>query len=133
MTGRTNAVPDGGQDRPRLTYARALTSDLTRRDEGGAGVMAGAPGTGRRGGAAGRVPVLLSDPRVSAVPVRDVGEPLIGLDESFGPSRAQVRVSLARQLVRARERLPHEHSRPETRLVGATPARLVGRAASRSG
>jgi D-alanyl-D-alanine dipeptidase len=106
MTGRTNAVPDGGQDRPRLTYAPALTSDLTRRDEGGAGVMAGAPGTGRRGGAAGRVPVLLSDPRVSAVPVRDVGEPLIGLDESFGPSRAQVRVSVARQLVRARERLP---------------------------
>ena len=106
MTGRTNAVPDGGRDRPRLTYAPALTSDLTRRDEGGAGVMAGAPSRGRRGGAAGRVPVLLSDPRVSAVPVRDVGQPLIGLDESFGPSRAQVRVSVARQLVRARERLP---------------------------
>jgi zinc D-Ala-D-Ala dipeptidase len=72
MTGRTNAVPDTGQDRARLTDA----------------------------------PVLLSDPRVSAVPVCENGEPLIGLDESFGPSRALVRASVARRLVLARGRLP---------------------------
>jgi zinc D-Ala-D-Ala dipeptidase len=106
MTGGTSAVPDSGQDRERLTGAQVLTSDLTRGYEGGARVMAGALSGGRRGGAAGRAPVLLSDPRVSAVPVRDAGEPLIGLDESFGPSRALVRVSVARRLVRARGRLP---------------------------
>jgi len=40
-------------------------------------------------------PVLLSDPRVAAVPVRDSAEPLTELDESFGSSRALVRVSVA--------------------------------------
>jgi zinc D-Ala-D-Ala dipeptidase len=51
-------------------------------------------------------PVLLSDPRVSAVPVRDSGEPLTELDESFGSSRALVRVSVARRLALARAGLP---------------------------
>ncbi|MGH2351721.1 MAG: M15 family metallopeptidase [Chloroflexota bacterium] len=51
-------------------------------------------------------PVLLSDPRVSAVPVRENGEPLAELDELFGPTRARVRVSLAGRLVVARENLP---------------------------
>ncbi len=51
-------------------------------------------------------PVLLSDLRVSAVPVREVGEQLVELDESFGPCRARVRASVARRLVRAQERLP---------------------------
>jgi D-alanyl-D-alanine dipeptidase len=50
--------------------------------------------------------VLLSDPRVSAVPVRDVGEPLTELDESFGHSHALVRASVARRLVLARDELP---------------------------
>jgi hypothetical protein len=50
--------------------------------------------------------VLLSDPRVAAVPVRDCGEPLTDLDESFGPSRALVRVSVARRLALARAGLP---------------------------
>jgi zinc D-Ala-D-Ala dipeptidase len=50
--------------------------------------------------------VLLSDPRVAAVPVRDSGEPLTELDESFGPSRALVRVSVARRLALARAGLP---------------------------
>jgi len=50
--------------------------------------------------------VLLSDPRVAAVPVRDSGEPLTELDESFGSSRALVRVSVARQLALARAGLP---------------------------
>jgi D-alanyl-D-alanine dipeptidase len=50
--------------------------------------------------------VLLSDPRVTAVPVRDVGEPLTELDESFGHSRALVRASVARRLVLARDELP---------------------------
>jgi D-alanyl-D-alanine dipeptidase len=50
--------------------------------------------------------VLLSDPRVAAVPVRDSGEPLTELDESFGSSRALVRVSVARRLALARAGLP---------------------------
>lgn len=45
--------------------------------------------------------MLLSDPRVAAVPVRDSGEPLTELDESFGSSRALVRVSVARRLALA--------------------------------
>jgi zinc D-Ala-D-Ala dipeptidase len=44
----------------------------------------------------------LSDPRVAAVPVLDSGEPLTELDESFGSSRALVRVSVARRLALAR-------------------------------
>src|SRR5436190_1735786 len=51
-------------------------------------------------------PVLLSDPRVAAVPVRDSGEPLTELDESFGSSRALARVSVARRLALARAGLP---------------------------
>jgi D-alanyl-D-alanine dipeptidase len=50
--------------------------------------------------------VLLSDPRVAAVPVRDCGEPLTALGESFGPGRALVRASVARRLVLARDALP---------------------------
>ena len=50
--------------------------------------------------------MLLSDPRVAAVPVRDSGEPLTELDESFGCSRALVRVSVARRLALARAGLP---------------------------
>src|SRR5216683_1828617 len=60
----------------------------------------------QRGTAALEKPVLLSDPRVSAVPVRECGEPLTALDESFGPCRALVRVSVARRLVLARDMLP---------------------------
>src|SRR5437773_1711473 len=51
-------------------------------------------------------PVLLSDPRVAAVTVRDSGEPLTELEESFGSSRALVRVSVARRLALARAGLP---------------------------
>jgi D-alanyl-D-alanine dipeptidase len=50
--------------------------------------------------------VLLSDPRVSAVPVRECGEPLTALGESFGPCRALVRASVARRLAQARDTLP---------------------------
>jgi len=50
--------------------------------------------------------VLLSDPEVSAVSVRDCGEPLTELGESFGPSRALVRASVVRRLVLARDELP---------------------------
>ena len=42
--------------------------------------------------------ILLSDPRVAAVPVVDNGEPLVVLDPSFGPARALVRLSLATRL-----------------------------------
>src|SRR5262249_58591019 len=51
-------------------------------------------------------PVLLSDPRVAAVPVRECKEPLTALGESFGPCRALVRVSVARRLALARDGLP---------------------------
>ena len=50
--------------------------------------------------------MLLSDPEVSAVSVRDCGEPLTELGESFGPSRALVRASVMRRLVLARDELP---------------------------
>jgi D-alanyl-D-alanine dipeptidase len=50
--------------------------------------------------------VLLSDPQVSAVPVRDVNEPLVTLDAEFGPGRALVRRELARRLQHGRAALP---------------------------
>lgn len=50
--------------------------------------------------------ILLSDPRVAAIPVEDQGEPLVELTAPFGPARARVRVSLAQRLLLARDRLP---------------------------
>lgn len=50
--------------------------------------------------------ILLSDPRVAAVPVRDAGEPLVALDASFGPARALVRAELADRLAAAQGLLP---------------------------
>ncbi len=50
--------------------------------------------------------ILLSDPRVSAVPVCDNGEPLVVLDPSFGPARALVRAGVAARLTAARDLLP---------------------------
>jgi zinc D-Ala-D-Ala dipeptidase len=50
--------------------------------------------------------VLLSDPRVSAVPVRDVDEPLVALDPGFGPGNAVVRRELGTRLRSARAALP---------------------------
>jgi D-alanyl-D-alanine dipeptidase len=52
------------------------------------------------------VTILLSDPRVSAVPVQDVGEPLVALDASFGPAHALVRAELAIRLADAQDLLP---------------------------
>lgn len=66
----------------------------------------GPRGGDRRGTAPLAKPVLLADPRVSAVPVRDCGEPLTALGESFGPRCALVRVSVARRLALARDALP---------------------------
>ncbi len=48
----------------------------------------------------------MGDPRVAALPAREGGEPLTELDESFGPCRALVRVSVARRLALARAELP---------------------------
>ncbi|QIG45105.1 M15 family metallopeptidase [Nocardioides anomalus] len=45
--------------------------------------------------------ILLSDPRVAAVPVLDSREPLVALDPSFGPARALVRRSVAVRLATA--------------------------------
>lgn len=50
--------------------------------------------------------ILLSDPRVAAVPVRECGEPLVALPESFGPARALVRRGVAIRLTAAQEVLP---------------------------
>ena len=45
--------------------------------------------------------ILLSDPRVAAVPVHDSREPLVALDPSFGPARALVRQGVATRLATA--------------------------------
>ncbi|WP_210649515.1 M15 family metallopeptidase [Nocardioides sp. SYSU D00065] len=50
--------------------------------------------------------ILLSDPRVAAVPVRESGDPLVRLDPDFGPARAVVRRELADRLAAARRELP---------------------------
>ncbi len=50
--------------------------------------------------------ILLSDPRVSAVPVHDNGELLVSLDASFGPARTLVRAGLADRLAGAQDLLP---------------------------
>lgn len=50
--------------------------------------------------------ILLSDPRVAAVPVHDRDEALVALDPCFGPARAVVRTSLADRLADAGQRLP---------------------------
>lgn len=50
--------------------------------------------------------LLLSDPRVAAVPVRDVDEPLVALDPGFGPGEVLVRHGLALRLRSARAALP---------------------------
>ena len=55
---------------------------------------------------AGAMTILLSDPRVRAVPVRDSGEPLVELDLRFGPARAVVRAGLAVRLDAALSLLP---------------------------
>ena len=50
--------------------------------------------------------ILLSDPRVHAVPVRDAGEPLVRLPETISPTRTFVRRSLATRLRNADTHLP---------------------------
>jgi len=50
--------------------------------------------------------LLLSDPRISAVPVRDVDEPFVALDPGFGPGKTLVRLELAVRLCSARAALP---------------------------
>jgi D-alanyl-D-alanine dipeptidase len=50
--------------------------------------------------------ILLSDPRVAAVPVHECGEPLVALDATFGPAHALVRSGLALRLEMAQELLP---------------------------
>jgi zinc D-Ala-D-Ala dipeptidase len=89
-SARGPAGPGGTGEADSLPLARGL------RSWGGAQWGAAAPET----------LVLLSDPEVSAVSVRDCGEPLTALGESFGPSRALVRASVARRLVLARDELP---------------------------
>ena len=54
----------------------------------------------------GDVTILLSDPRVSAIPVDDTGEPLVALPARLGPARALVRSGVAERLLRASALLP---------------------------
>lgn len=49
--------------------------------------------------------ILLSDPRVTAIPVHPVEDPLVRLDATFGPARAPVRAGLAERLARAADAL----------------------------
>lgn len=53
---------------------------------------------------------LISDPRVTGIPVRDSHEPLVRLDWIAGPAAGHarlVRAGLAQRLTRAQEALPH--------------------------
>lgn len=50
--------------------------------------------------------ILLSDPRVRAVPVAENGEPLVRLPHELSPAGALVRAGLAGRLVAADRRLP---------------------------
>ncbi|MFL6155806.1 MAG: M15 family metallopeptidase, partial [Marmoricola sp.] len=50
--------------------------------------------------------ILLSDPRVAAVPVQESAEPLVALDAFFGRSRSLVRAGLASRLADASALLP---------------------------
>jgi len=50
--------------------------------------------------------ILLSDPRVGAIPVLECGEPLVALGAELGPARARVRVGLATRLEAANGSLP---------------------------
>ena len=49
--------------------------------------------------------ILLSDPRVSAVPLIESLEPLVTLDASYGPARALVRQGVADRLAKAQSLL----------------------------
>lgn len=53
-----------------------------------------------------RAAILLSDPRVAAVPVVESGEPLVRLPRHLSPTRQPVRLGLARRLEVAATRLP---------------------------
>jgi len=99
-SARRLAGPSGTGEAGSLPLARGLLS------WGGAQWGAASPET----------PVLLSDPEVSAVSVLDCGEPLTELGESFGPSRALVRASVARRLVPARDELPRRGPASRRRL-----------------
>lgn len=52
--------------------------------------------------------ILLSDPRVAAVPVRDTGEPLVLLDAALAPHDVWVRAGLAARLHDAADALPDD-------------------------
>ncbi|WP_433366343.1 M15 family metallopeptidase [Actinoplanes sp. CA-142083] len=78
--------------------------------------------------------ILLSDPRVSAVPVRDAGVPFVRLGAEFGVARAWVRADLAERLGWAREALPaglslrvvegHRELARQTEIIDAYAAEL---------
>jgi hypothetical protein len=67
-------------------------------------------------------PVLLSDPEVCAVPVRQCGEPLTTLDESFGPAARTDRtqgavLTVDLQAIAANTRLFTSRTRAEVMAV----------------
>ncbi len=78
--------------------------------------------------------VLLADPRVGEIPVVDCGEPLVELDETFGPARAPVRAGVAQRLRRAQDLLPeglhlevvegHRHPADQQRIIDTYAAEV---------
>ncbi|MCP2264358.1 M15 family metallopeptidase [Promicromonospora thailandica] len=78
--------------------------------------------------------VLLSDSRVSAIGVEESDEPLVVLDESFGPAGALVREGVARRLLRAQGMLPdglrlevvegHRHPADQQRIIDTYAAEV---------
>ncbi|WP_423463381.1 M15 family metallopeptidase [Promicromonospora sp. MS192] len=79
--------------------------------------------------------VLLSDSRVSRIPVEESDEPLVVLDESFGPAGALVRASVATRLRRAQGLLPdglhlevvegHRHPDDQQRIIDTYAAEVT--------
>ncbi|MBB2948284.1 D-alanyl-D-alanine dipeptidase [Actinoplanes lutulentus] len=79
--------------------------------------------------------ILLSDPRVAAVPVRDAGTPLVRLGAEFGAARALVRADLGERLGWARAALPaglglrvvegHRHVARQREIIEAYAGELL--------
>lgn len=91
---RQRLLPAGRDARPSRRYLRAGPRHLRGRS--------GAP----RIPSVDVVTILLSDPRVAAVPVLDGGEPLVRLGSSLSPTRQRVREGLATRLEAAAAALP---------------------------
>ncbi|HEX4191200.1 MAG TPA: M15 family metallopeptidase [Marmoricola sp.] len=78
--------------------------------------------------------ILLSDPRVAAVPLHECGEPLVELDAFFGRARSLVRAGLASRLADASALLPagislrvlegHRHAEDQLTIIARYSAQV---------